>query len=76
MSGSVTVGIHDVEKITIEKRHHQVDDDCFEFVVIRVKVEMNDGREPLVVDLFMNDTKLCVRQSGTSLVERIIEVVR
>ena len=76
MSGSTTVGIHDVEKITIEKRHHREDEDCFEFVVIRIRVEMKDGREPLVVDLYMNETKLNVRPSSTSPVERIIEVAR
>ncbi len=76
MSGPVAVGIHDVERITIEERLHNGNAECHEFVVVRIKAEMRDGLEPLVVDLFMNKTKLCVRQFGTSIGERIIEVVR
>ena len=73
---SVVLQVHNVEKVIIEKRHHKEDEACHEFVVVRIKVGMRDGSDGPSVDLFMNKTKLCVRQSGTSLIERTIEVVR
>lgn len=73
---STVLNVHDVDKITIEKRHHSVSDDCFEFTVIRVLTTLKDGSSGPSVDLFMTRPELCVRTSGKSVIERTIEVVR
>ena len=73
---SVVLQVHEVEKITIERRYHAVSDDCFEFTVIRVHTTLRDGSDGPSVDLFMSRPELCVRTSGESVIERSIEVVR